>query len=276
MPRDKSKWHPIWKRCHPSWKVQFLDDEFEYKIWYDDELHKIIEESYPQYLEMFNAFPRHILKIDFARFCILHKYGGIYADLDIYCYKNFYKHLKDFDVYLIGSAVPQDRSVENALMISKPNCSFFVECMEETKKQFLNFKNDIDFSKHLNITEFDHKAYTSFIGNTTGIYMVSNIYEKLKNNPSLKIGILNSMLFQPPPSYYDTNLMTKHMCSNWWGNEEIELAEHLFETKYDDVEAKTRDDFVGVFYSRGKLEGLVSIEDFDFYTNYYIEEVTDD
>lgn len=270
MPRDKSKWHPMWKRCHPSWKVQFLDDEFQYMTWYDDELDKIVEESYPQYLELFNSFPRHILKIDFARFCILHKYGGIYADLDIYCYKNFYKYLNNHEIYLIGSACPQDRVVENALMAAQPQSQFFIECMEESKKQMADFKHHIDFSKHFDLENFQQKDYTEFVANTTGIYMVSKMFMEMRDK--INIGVLNSMIFQPPPSYYDENLMTKHMCSNWWGKEEIALAQHLYNNKYDGVSAENFDKFVNVFYSRGKLQGLVSVEDFDFYTNYYIEE----
>ncbi len=268
MPRDRTRWHPMWRRCQPSWKVQFLEDEFEYKIWYDDELHKIVEESYPQYLEIFNKFPRHILKIDFARFCILHKYGGIYTDIDIYCYKNFYKYLNNHDVYLIGSTVPEDRAVENSLMIAKPNSVFFMDCIEESKRKFESFKTEIDFSVYHNFEQFDTKAYEDLVKTTTGIYMVSDMFKAYTVNRKCTIAVLNSMLFQPPPSYYSPDIITKHMCSNWWGQEEVNLAEHLFKEKYAGVDVENLDAFVNKFYSRGKLEGLVSAEDFDFYTNY--------
>jgi hypothetical protein len=268
MPRDKSRWHPIWKRCHPSWKLQFLDDEFEYKIWYDDELKHIIEEFYPEYVELFEEFPRHIMQIDFARFAILHKYGGIYADLDIYCYKNFYSYLNNKEVFLIGSQVP-DRIVENSLMISVAGSEFFLECMKDTQKNFYTYKNTVDFSLNELNPEFQTK-YSDMVTNTTGIYMVSKLFEKIRDR--INVGVLNADLFQPPPSYYDKNLFTKHMCSNWWGREEYELAKQLYVDKYNGVETKNLEDFVDVFYSKGKLQGRVDIKNFDFYTNYFVEE----
>ena len=153
-------------------------------------------------------------------------------------------------------------------MIAKPNSVFFMDCIEEAKRKFEAFKTEIDFSVYYDLERFDAKTYEDLVKTTTGIYMVSDMFKAYTTNHKCSIAILNSMLFQPPPSYYSPDIMTKHMSSNWWGKEEVNLAEHLFKQKYAGVEAKNLDSFVNEFYSRGKLEGLVSDEDFDFYTNY--------
>jgi mannosyltransferase OCH1-like enzyme len=75
-PADTNKWNPIWDRCYESWKEEFDEDEYEYVMWNDDDIDKLVEEKYPEYYEDYKVFPSHILQIDFVRNCILDQYGG--------------------------------------------------------------------------------------------------------------------------------------------------------------------------------------------------------
>lgn len=122
----EEKFHPIWKECQESWKKQYPD--FEYKFWTDEDLRNLVEEKYTPLLKLYDSFPHHIMRVDFARFCILHAYGGIYADLDIYCYKNFYNLLKR-DLYIVESWKEWEEKVQNSLMISSKNNSFWEKCI---------------------------------------------------------------------------------------------------------------------------------------------------
>ena len=88
-PSDKSRWHPVWLRCYGSWQEQHSSD-YTIKLWSDEEADDIVKTSYSEYLDVYKAFPFNICRIDFVRFCILHKFGGLYADLDYYCYFNFF------------------------------------------------------------------------------------------------------------------------------------------------------------------------------------------
>lgn len=143
---DESKWHPIWKECSESWKNTFPD--FQYVYWSDEDLRNLVRDKYPYYLELYDNFSHHIMRIDFARFCILHSYGGIYADLDIYCYKNFYDLLKR-NLYIVESWGDWGEKVQNSLMISIPNHQFWERCMFFS---LFNYKN-------LNYYQFSRKDY---------------------------------------------------------------------------------------------------------------------
>lgn len=137
---DPDKWHPIWKECSETWKNTFPD--FQYMYWTDDDLRNLIKEKYSEFLDLYDSFPYHIMRVDFARFCILHSYGGIYADLDIYCYKNFYDLLKR-DLYILESWSDWKERVQNSLMVSSPNQEFWEKCMYFSGIKFiLNQKNN--------------------------------------------------------------------------------------------------------------------------------------
>jgi mannosyltransferase OCH1-like enzyme len=137
---DEQKWHPIWKECSETWKNTFPD--FQYMYWTDDDLRNLIKEKYSEFLELYDNFPHHIMRVDFARFCILHSYGGIYADLDIYCYKNFYDLLKR-DLYILESWSEWGEKVQNSLMASSQNQEFWEKCMFYSGVRFLlNQKNN--------------------------------------------------------------------------------------------------------------------------------------
>jgi mannosyltransferase OCH1-like enzyme len=156
---DEQNWHPIWKECSESWKSTFPD--FQYKFWTDDDLRNLVEEQYSEFLELYDSFPHHIMRIDFARFCILHSHGGIYADLDIYCYKNFYDLLKR-NLYIVESWPEWEEKVQNSLMISTPNQEFWEKCMFFSGVRF--------FSNHQN-------NYKEYILESCGPKLISRILD---------------------------------------------------------------------------------------------------
>jgi len=66
------------KRINPEW---------EHKLWTDDSLNEFVSTHYPENLIFWNNFPYPMYKIDYARYMLLHHYGGIYIDLDERCIK---------------------------------------------------------------------------------------------------------------------------------------------------------------------------------------------
>lgn len=135
---DEKKWHPIWKECSQSWKNTFPD--FQYVYWTDDDLRNLVKDQYSEFLELYDSFKYHIMRVDFARFCILHSYGGIYADLDVYCYKNFYNLMRK-DLYILESWSEWEK-VQNSLMISNDGNEFWIKCMKLSQYTFQNIKEE--------------------------------------------------------------------------------------------------------------------------------------
>ena len=83
-PVNTAAWHPFWAHCRQSWIDAFPNHD--HVLWNDSEdLDRIVRDHYPRYWNLYQSFPVHIMRIDFARLCILHRYGGIYADMDYYC-----------------------------------------------------------------------------------------------------------------------------------------------------------------------------------------------
>lgn len=120
-PADETKWPFLWKICQKTWQEKFPD--WQYMFWNDDDLEKFIREEYPWFYETYMSYDKTIKRVDAARYFILHKYGGIYADMDYECLKNF-EHLIPPDKVSIGvsplfNRPDMDRKLyDNALMIS--------------------------------------------------------------------------------------------------------------------------------------------------------------
>ena len=72
--------NPIYKETVEKNKEIHVD--FEFKIWDEPLLNKLVEEKCPEYIEIWNDFPDKFYKIDFGKYLILLVEGGIYLDLD--------------------------------------------------------------------------------------------------------------------------------------------------------------------------------------------------
>ena len=203
-------WHPIWKECSETWKNTFPD--FQYMYWTDDDLRNLVKEKYSEFLELYDNFPYHIMRVDFARFCILHSYGGIYADLDIYCYKNFYGLLKR-DLYIVESWSQWGEKVQNSLMISSPNQEFWENCMYFSGvTSFLSQEND----------------YNEYILQSCGPKLISKILDKSVKflpkemfNPMVE-NVFNLEYEKAMEDFNtlknDQNVFTRHYVTSTWNN----------------------------------------------------------
>jgi inositol phosphorylceramide mannosyltransferase catalytic subunit len=178
-PRDFNRWHPKWFVGYESWLRIFPKEEYKHMIWYDDELHKIIEEDFPWFLETFKSYDKNIKRIDMVRPFILYKYGGIYADMDFVVYKNFYDKLPEDKVSICESPYKQNEEITNALMGSPPKHNFWLLVIDECYK-------------HVN----DSNVLLS-----TGPQLISKIY---KAHPTL-VHVLPEKLYNPFPWVKDTD-----------------------------------------------------------------------
>ena len=82
--------HQSWKTTEipEKWKISKqkwleLHPDYLYILWTDEMNLKLVETYYPDYLDQFNNYKYNIQRADFSRICYLHRYGGLYSDLDI-------------------------------------------------------------------------------------------------------------------------------------------------------------------------------------------------
>ena len=89
--------HQMWKDNYETipydlkrWRsgCQQVNHNYQFNMYYDEELKQFVVNNYPEYLELFNSL-KGVFMADMARILYVYHYGGIYMDLDFYCVKNF-------------------------------------------------------------------------------------------------------------------------------------------------------------------------------------------
>ena len=157
-PADKSKWHPLWEACQKSWLEKFPG--WEYKMWTDEDLDDFIKTKHPEFLDTYLGYPKNINRIDAARYYILFDYGGIYADMDFQCLKNFEDQIPSDKVSIAPTSVDSHYGVQNALMVSPKGHPFWKKVHEALEKCKSN----------------------QGVGETTGPHMLTTtVYENLEH-----------------------------------------------------------------------------------------------
>lgn len=246
-PKDKSTWHSLWHRCQDSWKIQF--NQFEHRLWTDEDIDRLIFEHYPQYWKMYSEFPVHIMKIDFVRFAIMHHCGGIYADMDYYCYENFYDELTH-PVYLVENPYGND-PIENSLMCSEPKQQFWIDCMDMAQQRYDYVKaKKPDYLENMKIISADRnyglKLRPYLVFYIAGTNLISTAYRAQINNSD--IGRLCALYYNNCDISYDPSYRAKHIHTGLWGEENQQLTE-LLAKEYQALRN-------------------IPIESYDFYTDY--------
>jgi len=134
LTSNQTQWSNTWKELNPS---------YEYKLWNKQQNDDLISNHYSDYKGAYDSYDREIKRVDFVRSCYLHKYGGIYADLDFECLKNFDALLEEHSAYdvILGEMWTDDSedahvsttvigSMVNAFMISKAGSDFLLHHMD--------------------------------------------------------------------------------------------------------------------------------------------------
>jgi mannosyltransferase OCH1-like enzyme len=87
-----ARWRPLvasWREHHPDW---------EHRLWTDADLRELVAGHYPHLLPTWESYEHPISRVDAARYLLLHRHGGVYADLDFEC-------LRPVDPLLEGRAL---------------------------------------------------------------------------------------------------------------------------------------------------------------------------
>lgn len=126
IPPNLAKWSATWKECHPRWT---------YLLWDDKDDRDFVVKEYPQYLQLYDSFPEQIYRVDMVRYLFLHRFGGLYADMDYECLRPFDDLVDSIDEVVIlgrmGDDTSYEHSIPNALMIAKhPGDPFWLHVME--------------------------------------------------------------------------------------------------------------------------------------------------
>ena len=197
---------PVYVRCqakilemHPGWK---------YKFWTDEAMYAEVAENFPELLAAFMRLPRKILQIDVFRYCLMWRYGGLYADLD-------YVFRKPFDLLDKELVLPTSRTnagipvrFGNCIFASRPGHPFWKLLIDDI------IKNESRF-----IINSDSDVMDSKDG--TGPGFVTHMYFSCSDEIKSRIYVPLRLLFHPPSSYKEDDLERvgsygQHLCESLW------------------------------------------------------------
>ena len=158
------------KQMRNSYKLEMPN--WELNLYNSINIENFIRQSYPQYYEQYCGLSQMITKVDLARCLYLHKFGGVYSDLDILCLGNIsdlLNKINDGKIRIINyktekieysqpgqsydaifseewpfSSRPKyyeykaNKSISNSIMISKPNLNLWIDYVEFILKMSKN------------------------------------------------------------------------------------------------------------------------------------------
>ena len=115
------------KKNHPGWRYMF---------WSDEDNLNLIQSRYPDMLSVYEKMSP-IEKSDIARYCVLHTYGGLYVDIDIWCNQSFEPLIQEDKVILAPSPplVFGGDSYTNYIMYSPRGHPFWVSVLALIKQR---------------------------------------------------------------------------------------------------------------------------------------------
>ncbi|KAG8908156.1 hypothetical protein FRB99_008699 [Tulasnella sp. 403] len=180
---------------HQTWKTEVLPDrwvepsrhcrelmpDYEYMLWTDAGSRQLIADHYPWFLPTYDGYKYNIQRADAIRYFVLHRFGGVYMDLDIGCVRNIDPLLK-YQV-ILPKTIPV--GVSNDLMVSTKGHPF----MEQVIRGLITF----DINYVLNYPTVMFSTGPMFMSAQYGLYTAS--HPPTPQNPGGDIRILPKDLY---------------------------------------------------------------------------------
>lgn len=214
---EAKKTYKKWKIYRDSWLIK--NPTWFRMEWSKELCIELVKTFFPEHNEMFRNYKYEIQRCDAVRYLILYRYGGVYADMDMFCCRPFDEALKEYtnDIYLVqspnGMIIQSDDHVSNSLMYSKPRHPFWKQLMLELEK---HQRVPIFYTKHLTVMM------------TTGPGIVNRVYTKYKYQYLLKsfpyqyfhpYGISDEVRL----TSVDPAIFTVHVSQGSWSGKDTEM-----------------------------------------------------
>lgn len=151
------------KRLMPEWEYTLTDDTFNLNF---------VTVEYPWFLETYEKLPYPIMRADVFRYLWLHKYGGVYFDLDLCPARSLNDVVASLNeeksVYLVSSG-NSDTTITNSFMMSMPGDDFWLNVISEVVEA-VNSSSSLPLYARLEMH--------AYILNVTGPLMLTRVFEK--------------------------------------------------------------------------------------------------
>ncbi len=138
-----AKHRDTWLDKNPDWF---------YICWNLELAENFVRKCYPQHWDLYRNYSYQIQRCDVLRYFFLHRYGGLYADMDYHCNRSWNEVVRDYpnDFYLVETpnSFGETAHVSNSLMYCRPRHIFW-------HKLFIDLENNATvpsyYSRHIAI-----------------------------------------------------------------------------------------------------------------------------
>jgi mannosyltransferase OCH1-like enzyme len=137
VPEKWKKSPEEWKKLHPLWS---------YILWDGFASRELIRTKYSWFLPKYDNYRYPIQRVDAARYFILHAYGGIYSDLDLYPIKKIDSYINsNLEAYFTYGCL----TVANSFIASTKGANIWNDVFEKLASVKLPFFTK--FTKHFTV-----------------------------------------------------------------------------------------------------------------------------
>ena len=159
--RDGKPMSPLFETSSKRWQKSASDMGAKYILWSADEVDTLVREHYPHMWETYMGMRFPIMRVDMGRVAILHRYGGLYADLDVIPNQTEYKETR-LTVCIQPSHVKNRKYFfEMEVLVAAQANALLVHWMDYMKEQ-------IGQKRWAKPGEFYNTARMRYVYNTTG------------------------------------------------------------------------------------------------------------
>jgi mannosyltransferase OCH1-like enzyme len=121
-----------------TWKNTAQVGHGTYEFYDNEQMDVFMKNEYPEIYEDFSTLPLMVMKADLWRYCIIYKYGGIYADADTECLvNNVFKVLLNYNTNFV-TVLENEHHFCQWVFAAKPGCRFLKNlidlCMQQIRK----------------------------------------------------------------------------------------------------------------------------------------------
>lgn len=180
--------HQTWKGCsadlpprQAAWRERcmLLNPDWTFWLWTDDDNRELIKQHYPHFLGVYDSYDVKMKRIDAARIFYLHRYGGIYLDLDFTCLKPFTKLALPSGVAVFSHQYPmhlvakKSDAVANNFMATPPAHPLYGFLI---RKLVLSARKSLLYATGPNFLTHGIVAFITKGGCNVEVYMQPGIY----------------------------------------------------------------------------------------------------
>ncbi len=203
-----------WLRRHPSWTYRFYTDQ---------DCSRFVRTRCPAFYRLYQSLARPVQQADLFRYLVVYLEGGIYADMDMHCFKPLDPLIKKTDVLFTKEALIT-RCYQRQLGYAQPfqvaNCIFAARPGHPFLKIILD---------HVKTAGAGPVLTDADVESQTGPRMLTRLFFSAPQTVTDKIRLLPPICLMSPDIYPDVfplniNMYARHLNAGTWKKKERNVS----------------------------------------------------